>query len=179
MNLDLPWLALGSFASGFGSLYLLAQLQAHWDKPVARWCVATIVTQTAEFQQRRGTAGVRPELRRARRCSWLGIIWIGFCFLSFALGYTGRTNVLESGWYRGVAVLPLVETALVVTTHSIRGRQGFRVVPAAGSAGADSPSRRWDAPSSSRCWSSRGTLLVFDTVVSYGPLYRREALAVG
>ncbi|NHN63164.1 PAS domain-containing protein [Haloarcula sp. JP-Z28] len=184
MNLDLPWLALGSFASGFGSLYLLAQLQAHWDKPGARWFVATIVTQTVWcFSYGAALLVFDSTLRLAlEMVSWLGIIWIGFCFLSFALGYTGRTNVLESGWYRGVAVLPLVETALVVTNplHTVVW-QGFRVVPAAGSAGADYAVLPVGLLTIivAMLFVSFGTLLVFDTVVSYGPLYRREALAVG
>ncbi len=114
--------------------------------------------------------------------SWLGIIWIGFCFLSFALGYTGRTNVLESGWYRAVAVLPLAGTALVVTNplHTVVW-QGFRVVPTAGSAGADYAVLPVGLLTIivAMLFVSFGTLLVFDTVVSYGPLYRREALAVG
>ncbi|WP_367176857.1 histidine kinase N-terminal 7TM domain-containing protein [Haloarcula rubripromontorii] len=184
MNLDLPWLALGSFASGIGSLYLLAQLRAHWDKPGARWFVATIVTQTVWcFAYGAALLVFDPTVRLAlEMVTWLGIIWIGFCFLSFALGYTGRTNVLESWWYRAVAALPLAGTALVVTNplHTAVW-QGFRVVPAAGSAGAEYAV----LPAGlltiivAMLFVSFGTLLVFDTVVSYGPLYRREALAVG
>ncbi|EMA25853.1 histidine kinase N-terminal 7TM domain-containing protein [Haloarcula amylolytica] len=184
MNLDLPWLALGSFASGFGSLYLLAQLRTHWGKPGAQWFVATIVTQTGWcFSYGAALLVFDPTLRLAlEMVSWLGIIWIGFCFLSFALGYTGRTTVLKSGWYRAVAVLPLAGTALVVTNplHTVVW-QGFRVVPTAGSAGADYAV----LPAGlltiivAMLFVSFGTLLVFDTVVSYGPLYRREALAVG
>ncbi|MDS0220309.1 ATP-binding protein [Haloarcula sp. S1AR25-5A] len=184
MDLDLPWLALGSFASGVGSLYLLAQLRTHWDKPGARWFVATIVTQTVWcFSYGAALLVFDPTLRLAlEMVSWLGIIWIGFCFLSFALGYTGRTNVLESTWYRGLAVLPLAGTALVVTNpiHTVIWR-GFQIVPTAGSAGAEYAV----LPAGlliiivAMLFVSFGTLLVFDTVVSYGPLYRSEALAVG
>ncbi|EMA09391.1 PAS fold [Haloarcula vallismortis] len=184
MNLDFPWLALGSFASGIGSLYLLAQLQTHWDKPGARWFVATIVTQIVWcFSYGVALLVFDRTLRLAlEMVSWLGIIWIGFCFLSFALGYTGRTNVLESGWYRGVAVLPLAGTALVVTNplHTVVW-EGFRVVSTAGSAGADYAVLPMGLLTIivAMLFVSFGTLLVFDTVVSYGPLYRREALAVG
>jgi PAS domain S-box-containing protein len=182
--MDLPWLALGSFASGIGSLYLLAQLRTHWGKPGAQWFVATIVTQAVWcFAYGAALLVFDPTVRLAlEMVAWLGIIWIGFCFLSFALGYTGRTNVLESDWYRAVAVLPLVGTALVVTNplHTVVWR-GFRVVPTAGSAGAEYAV----LPAGlltiivAMLFVSFGTLLVFDTVVSYGPLYRREALAVG
>ncbi|KAA9399350.1 PAS domain-containing protein [Haloarcula sp. CBA1130] len=182
--MDLPWLALGSFVSGLGSLYLLAQLRTHWDKPGARWFVATIVTQTVWcFSYGAALLVFDPALRLAlEMASWLGIIWIGFCFLSFALGYTGRTNVLESSWYRGVAVLPIAGTVLVVTNplHTVVW-EGFRVVPAAGSAGADYAVLPMGLLTIivAMLFVSFGTLLVFDTVVSYGPLYRSEALAVG
>ncbi|MFB6222639.1 MAG: histidine kinase N-terminal 7TM domain-containing protein [Haloarcula sp.] len=181
---DLSWLAIGSLASGIGSLYLLAQLREYWAKPGAPWFVVTIVTQTIWcFTYGAGLLVFGPTLRLAlEMVSWLGIIWIGFCFLSFALGYTGRTTVLESGWYWAVAVIPLAETVLVVTNplHTVVW-QGFEVVPTAGVAGANYTILPVGLLTIivSMLFVSFGTLLVFDTVVSYGPLYRREALAVG
>lgn len=184
MVFGVPWLALGSLASGLASLYLLAQLRGHRRKPGATWFVATVATQTV-WCLAYGAALLTfdPTARLAlEMLTWLCVLWIGFFFLSFALGYTGRTAIVESRWYLAAAALPLAGSLLVVTNpvHGAMWRD-FAVVSTLGAVGAEYAVLPLGllAIVVAMLFVSFGTLLVLDTVVSYGPLYRREALAVG
>ncbi|WP_135305835.1 histidine kinase N-terminal 7TM domain-containing protein [Haloarcula amylovorans] len=184
MAATVPWLALGSFTSGVGSLYLLSRLRRHWGQPGAKWFVATITTM-AVWCFTYGTAlfvydrTIRLALEMV---GWVCLSWIGFFFVSFALGYTGRTAILGSRWFQSTALLPAAASALALTNprHSLLWT-GFSVDPTFGVAGATYTLRPLGslAVLVTTLLVSFGTLLVFDTVVSYGPLYRREAIAVG
>jgi PAS domain S-box-containing protein len=184
MVADLPWPALGAFASGVGSVYLLAQLREHWTQPGAKWFVATIATITVwSFSYAVGLVAATPPLRLAVEVfSWICAGWIGFFFLSFALGYTGRTSILTSRWYRGVAVVPVGTSVLAVANTRVPllwgGYETVRVWGVTGAEYAFLP-LGYMAVIGMMLFVSVGTVLLFDTVVSYGPLYRREALAVG
>ncbi|QIO21499.1 histidine kinase N-terminal 7TM domain-containing protein [Haloarcula sp. JP-L23] len=179
-----PWLALGSFASGVGSLYLLAQLREHWDKPGAKWFVATIATITVWC----GTYGVAvlvstPLVRRGLEAvTWVCLVWIGFFFLAFALGYTGRTTILESRLFRGLAAVPAVASLLALTNslHALLW-DGFRLTTVDGASLVQYTFQPlgYVVVFVAMLFVMFGTVLVFDTVISYGPLYRREAIAVG
>ncbi|MBX0322685.1 ATP-binding protein [Halomicroarcula sp. F13] len=179
-----PWLALGSFASGVGSLYLLAQLRDHWDKPGAKWFVATIATITVWC----GTYGVAvlvstPLVRRGLEAvTWVCLVWIGFFFLAFALGYTGRTTILESRLFRGLAAVPAVASLLALTNplHALLW-DGVRLTTVDGASLVQYTFQPlgYVVVFVAMLFVVFGTVLVFDTVISYGPLYRREAIAVG
>ncbi|WP_284007119.1 histidine kinase N-terminal 7TM domain-containing protein [Haloarcula pelagica] len=181
---DLPWPAIGALASGVGSLYLLARLREHWHKPGAKWFVATIGTITVwTGGYAVGILVATPPLRVAVEVlSWVSAAWIGFFFLSFALGYTGRTGILESWWYRTVAVVPLATSLLAVaSTQTPLLWGGYEPVRVLGVLGAEYTFLPLGYVSiiGVMLFVSVGTVLLFDTVVSYGPLYRREAIAVG
>ncbi|MFC6863506.1 histidine kinase N-terminal 7TM domain-containing protein [Halomicroarcula sp. GCM10025817] len=184
MAAGVPWFALGSFGSGVGSLYLLAQLRDHRGKPGADWFVATIATITVWCVAAGiGALVFDPAIRLAvETVVWLCLTWIGVFFLAFALGYTGRTGLLEGWGFRAGMALPLATSALIVT-NSLHGLvwEGFRVVESLGGAAAEYTILPLGqvAVLVAMLFVSFGTLLVFDTVVSYGPLYRREAVAVG
>ncbi|MFC6756819.1 MULTISPECIES: histidine kinase N-terminal 7TM domain-containing protein [Haloarcula] len=181
---DVPWVALGSFASGVGSLYLLAQLREHWEKPGARWFVATIGLITV-WSAVYGTALLtsNPPVRLALEAiTWGCLSWLGYVFVGFALGYTGRQETLESAAFRATALVPAGVTVLALAN----GRAGFlwtETVVSTATAGtivsyAIQP-LGYLAIFAAMLFVSFGTMLVFDTVLSYGPLYRREAIAVG
>jgi PAS domain-containing protein len=184
MAASVPWLAVGSVASGVGSLYLLAQLREHRGKPGADWFVATIATITVWCVAAGiGALVFDPAIRLAlETVVWLCLTWIGVFFLAFALGYTGRTGLLEGWGFRAGMALPLATSALIVT-NPLHGLvwEGFRVVASLGGAAAEYTILPLGqvAVLVAMLFVSFGTLLVFDTVVSYGPLYRREAVAVG
>ena len=184
MAVGFPWLAVGSFASGLGSLYLLWQLRAHRGKPGADWFVATIATITVWcVAYGVATLVADPTVHLAlEMVVWLCLTWIGFFFLAFALGYTGRTALLEGWVFRAGLAVPVATSALVLT-NPLHGLvwQEFRVVESLGGAAAEYAILPVGnvAVLVAMLFVSFGTLLVFDTVVSYGPLYRREAIAVG
>ena len=184
MAAGIPWLAVGSVGSGLGSLYLLAQLREHRGKPGADWFVATIATITVWCGSYAvATLVFDPTLRLALEIvSWLCLTWIAFFFLAFALGYTGRTSLLEGWVFWAGAAFP-VATSLLVLTNPLHGLlwEEFRVVRSLGGAAAEYTILPVGnvAVLVAMLFVSFGTLLVFDTVVSYGPLYRREAVAVG
>ena len=181
---DVPWVALGSFASGVGSLYLLAQLREHWAKPGAKWFVATIATITV-WSVTYGVAllvsapGARVLLEGV---AWACLIWIGFFFLAFALGYTGRQSILESPGFRLFGVVPALVSVLALTNplHELLW-SGFRIRTVGAAVGVVYTFQPlgYVVVLVGMLLVSFGTVLLFDTVLSYGPLYRREALAVG
>ncbi|WP_254279631.1 histidine kinase N-terminal 7TM domain-containing protein [Haloarcula marina] len=179
-----PWVALGSFASGVGSLYLLAQLRDHWEKPGAKWFVATIATITVWCV----TYGVAllvadTTIRRAlETVTWVCLVWIGYFFMGFALGYTGRTNILESRSFAALGLIPLASSILALTNplHALLW-DGFRVATVFGASAVTYTFQPlgYLVILLSMLFVSVATVLLFDTVVSYGPLYRRQAIAVG
>jgi signal transduction histidine kinase len=179
-----PWLAVGSFAAGVGSIYLLAQLRRHWDKPGARWFVATIATITVWC----GSYGVallvsNPTVRvLLEGVTWACLVWIGYFFLAFALGYTGRRGILESSAFRAFGLVPALVSLLALTNprHELLWA-GFEVATAGAVVGATYIFQPlgYLVVVVGMLLVSFGTVLLFDTVVSYGPLYRREAIAVG
>ena len=184
MASGVPWLALGSAASAVGSLYLLVQLRPYLGKPGARWFVATIaVTAGWTGSYAVALAVSDPGLRLAlEMVAWLGLAWIGFAFIGFALGYTGRTDVLEGWLFRSSALVPLGSSLLVLTNplHRLVWTD-FRVVESLGASAAVYTVQPLGNLTilTTLVFVSLGTLLLLDTVVSYGPLYRSEAIAVG
>ncbi|WP_324756297.1 histidine kinase N-terminal 7TM domain-containing protein [Haloarcula sp. GH36] len=184
MVTDVPWPAVGALASGVGSLYLLARLRPHWEQPGARWFVATIATITVwSVGYAVGIVAVSPPFRVAVEVlSWMAAGWIGFFFLSFALGYTGRTGIVESWWYRASAVVPLAISLLAIASTQTPllwgGYEPVRVWGVLGAAYTFLP-LGYVSILGVMLFVSIGTVLLFDTVISYGPLYRREAIAVG
>ena len=179
-----PWIALGSFASGAGSLYLLAQLRTHWTKPGAKWFVATIGTITV-WSVGYGVALLisAPGTRLALApVTWLCLSWLGLFFAAFALGYTGRRAFLDGALFRSFAIVPVAVSALALTN----GRHELLWADArVATNGALSVVEYTIQPLGyfavflTMVFVVFGTMLVFDTVLSYGPLYRREAVAVG
>ena len=181
---DIPWLAVGSFASSVGLVYLLVQLRTHWDKPGAKWFVLTLGTQTVwAVAYGLGLLVFGPTVRLGlEQVTWVGMLWVGFLYLSFALGYSGRTELFGARWYRSVVAVPILGSVLVAT-NPLHGLvwEGFEVVETFGSAGATYQllPLGMGLIFISVLFVSVGTAVLFDTVISYGPLYRQETIAVG
>jgi PAS domain S-box-containing protein len=113
---------------------------------------------------------------------WALLAGIAIYFLAFALEYTGRGELVQTPWYRGALTLPAVAVALL-GTNSVHGLvwTDFTVTSVAGVAGAAYDLETWAllAATGGVVIAALGSLVLFDTVLSYGPLYRREAIAVG
>jgi len=178
------WLVVGSgFTAGAGTLWLVWYLDRHRGAPGATWFMAALCSQVVwVFAYTAGLLVAAPALRRALEAlSWVGLAWLGPLFLGFALAYTGRSDVVHSPWFPVVFVVPTVTTLLAVTLpgHSLLWR-GFVPAPTFGLATvqyAVQPAG-YVAVVSSLAVAGTGALLLVETVVSYGPLYRREAVAV-
>ena len=108
--------------------------------------------------------------------------WLGVPFLGFALAYTGRGDALDSWWFRLLLGLEVL-TALVLVTNPYHGLfwADFQVRAVFGATGAVYDFGPWAfvGAALNTATVGAGTMLLFETVLSYGPLYRREAFAVG
>ena len=174
------WLAVGSLAAAGGTFVLVAYLWRHLGKPGADWFVATLVAQTV-FCLLAGlslTVG-DPELRLvAEALTWAALSWVGPLFLAFALEYTGRSGLVD-GW----TVVPVAAlTSVVVATAPVNDvvLRNFRLDPTAPVVTVSYALEPWGMFAVVFGTGAAGVAvgLLFDTVLSYGPLYRREAAAV-
>jgi len=177
------WPALASVLAAAGSVGLVAYLWRHRGKPGANWFLASLASQ-ALLSLTYGVALLvsNPEVRRALEVLvWTTIAGTGVYFVAFATAYTGRAR-LSGGRQVVVAALPLVVAAVVATNpyHHLAWR-GFEVDPVAGMATVSYAIQPVALVllTAGIAAIGVGSLLLFDTVVSYGPLYRGEAVAVG
>ncbi|WP_436903702.1 histidine kinase N-terminal 7TM domain-containing protein [Halovenus halobia] len=170
--------------AGGGSTALVGYLFQHRTRPGAKWFMLTLTGQAIFcLSYAVGLTVFDPLVRE-----WLEIIavvglhWLGVPFLAFALEYTGRSKLVRSWGFRLLFVVPLTATVLLpipatrelywtefaidsvygVATVSYSFGPLFYVTLLGGTTIA-----------------GVAALLLFDTVWSYGPLYRGEALAVG
>jgi PAS domain S-box-containing protein len=198
----LAWPVLGSLGAAGGTVYLVSRLLRYRDSPGANWFIAVLVTQvlyTTIYGV--GFLLTDPTLRFAVELAfWATFLWIGPLFAGFALSYTGRGGIVRTLPFRAtvaftallsllVLTMPLHELVLstlfhdhVLTTlvHDLVFTE-FRVVETAGVAGATFTRGPviYAAYATGAILTAGSAILLFDTVVSYGPLYRGEAIAVG
>ena len=182
----LSWPVLGSLAAALGSVYLLSRLYPLRDRPGARWFLLVIAIQTVMCAAYAvglalplGVGGFRWLLEVVT----VGMLfWLGVPFLGFALAYTGRGEAVDSWWFRLLVALAVL-TALVLVTNPYHGLfwSDFAVRPVFGATGAIYEFGPWAFVGAALNVATvgAGTMLLFETVLSYGPLYRREAIAVG
>jgi hypothetical protein len=131
------------------------------------------------------TAGLlveTPVLRAfAEALVWVGASLLGPLFLAFALAYTGRGDLVQARWFPLVFAVPLVTVVLAVTFpfHGLLWQE-FRIAPRFGVATVLYTVQPWGYLNTvvSLGTAASGVLLLVETVVSCGPLYRREATAV-
>lgn len=176
--------AVGSVAAGVGTLYLIARLWQYRDRPGAGLFVAALSIQ-ALLCFGYGTALLvfDPLVRQILEAVVLiALPWMAVLFLGFSFGYTGRGHLLGSIWY-GIPLATAGAFTLVVATTSYHGLiwQDFDVVRVGAVAGAgySHEPALFVMTAFAILWVVLGTVLLFDTVFSYGPLFRGEAIAVG
>lgn len=179
----LTWPVLTSATAGVGTLSLIYYLVGYWDKPGARFFVGAMVAQ-AGFSFGYAltlTVSTQPLRSFLEALSLASLLWISVPFLGFALGYSGRSDLLDSWTYWTLYGLPLGTTALLGTNH-LHGLlwTNADVVTLFGVAGV---SYEFNAFFYFVLFISFlpalvGGLLLVDTVWNYGSLYRSEAIAV-
>lgn len=178
-----PWLAVGSLAAGFISVWFIQFVWPYRRKPGARFFVATIACEALwSFAYGAALFVFDPALRALFEIPiWFAINFIGVFFLAFALEYTGRANLLHSRWFVGIVAIQSLHTLVVVTNplHGIAWTD-YTVDPMYGAATVSYTHQPWlfvDAVGSIFLIAAASFLLV-DTVASYGDLYRSQAAAI-
>jgi PAS domain S-box-containing protein len=174
----------GSFVAGFGTLYLIGRLWQYRERPGAKLFVAALAAQAVFcFSYGSGLVVFDPLARELFEAVTLFVLpWIGVLFLGFAFGYTGRSNLLWTWWYRIPVATAGILSGLIVTNHwhelVWRAFEVVRIGEIAGASYTHEPVL-FVLLGFSTLWVVIGTMLLFDTVISYGPLFRGEAIAVG
>lgn len=175
--------AVGSLAAAGGTLALGWLLRDRRGRPGADWLLAVLAVQfVLTFSYGVGYVAFAPTVRWAIEVVfWVSYAWLGTLFVAFGLAYTGRDHVIRSPWFGVLVAITVGLTALVVTNplHHLVW-EGFRVEATHGLATARY-ARRGGALlllGLSGLGASVGTLLLVDTIISYGTLYRRAALTI-
>ncbi len=179
------WLVAAAFGTAGGTGGLIAALWQYRGKPGAGWFLASLTCQ-ALWGLTYGVALLTfdPPLRRGLGVVGIGLFTgLGAYFLAFTLEYTGRGQVRGQPAGVLVAVLPVVMLAFAAANpvHGLLWRPQPGVVEVAGVSGLTygfRPTMQVLGVLAATVVTV-GSLLLFDTVFSYGPLYRREAVTVG
>jgi len=173
-----------SLAAGLGTLYLVWRLWDLRSKPGAGWLLLALGGQAVACFDYAGALLVfAPGPRSVLAAGfWLAVFVTAVGFLAFALDYTGRGGLLRTWWFRAY-LLGVAVTGLLVVSNPLHGLvwRRFEVTPVLGLAGVDyafGPVAFLSVLGGSFAVLV-GAMLLFDTVASYGPLYRGEAIAVG
>lgn len=185
MALDLvpAWPAVGSLAGGAGALALAWAIREHRGRPGVDWFLGVFAAQaTWCCSYGVGLLAADPAVRAALEATmWLGVIWTGIAFLGFALEYTGRSDVVRSRLFAAIVGFGLLSSALVAT-NSLHGAfwTEFARDPAFGVETVSYAFGPWAylTVAVETVLVASAVFLLVDTLLSYGPLYRRESAAV-
>jgi signal transduction histidine kinase len=185
MALDLvpAWPAVGSLAGGAGALALAWAIREHRGRPGVDWFLGVFAAQ-ATWCLSYGVALLvaDPAVRAALEATmWLGVIWTGIAFLGFALEYTGRSDVVRSRLFGAIVGFGLLSSALVAT-NPLHGAfwTGLARDPVFGVETVSYAFGPWAylTVAVETVLVASAVFLLVDTLLSYGPLYRRESAAV-
>ncbi|WP_280587614.1 histidine kinase N-terminal 7TM domain-containing protein [Halorubrum sp. Boch-26] len=177
------WPAIGSLAGGVGALGLALAIREHRGRPGVDWFLGVFAAQaTWCLSYGVGLLVTDQALRVVLEATmWLGIVWAGVAFLGFALEYTGRSDVVRSRLFAAVVGFGLLSTALLAT-NPLHGAfwTGFGFDPAFGVATVSYAFGPWAylVVAVETVLVASAVFLLVDTLLSYGPLYRRESAAV-
>ncbi len=177
------WPVIGSLAGGFGALGLALAIRRYRGRPGVNWFLGVFAAQaTWCLSYGVGLLVGDPPLRMVLEATmWLGIVWTGVAFLGFALEYTGRGDVIHGRLFAGIVGFGVLST-LALATNPIHGGfwTGFRFDPAFDVATVSYGFGPWAylVVAMETILVASGVFLLVDTLLSYGPLYWRESLAV-
>ncbi|WP_144926094.1 sensor histidine kinase [Halorubrum salsamenti] len=177
------WPALGSLAGGAGAIWLAWAIRERLGRPGVDWFLGVFAAQaTWCLSYGIGLLVGDPTLRYLlEAATWLGIVWTGVAFLGFALEYTGRSDVVRSRLFASVVGFGLLSTALLVT-NPVHGAfwSGLESDPAFGVETVSYAFGPWAylTVAVESVLVASAVFLLVDTLLSYGPLYRRESAAV-
>ncbi|TKX76068.1 PAS domain-containing protein [Halorubrum sp. GN11_10-6_MGM] len=177
------WPAVGSLAGGAGALALAWAIREHRGRPGVDWFLGVFAAQaTWCLSYGTGLLVSDPAVRAALEATaWLGVIWTGIAFLGFALEYTGRSDVVRSRLFGTIVAFGLLSSALVAT-NPLHGAFWTDLVrdPVFGVETVSYAFGPWAylTVAAETVLVASAVFLLVDTLLSYGPLYRRESAAV-
>ncbi|WP_246057928.1 sensor histidine kinase [Halonotius terrestris] len=174
---------MASFGAAVGALYLLQYLYRKRDRSGAAWFMGNIAA-VAVFCAAYGGALLvfDPTLRVALEAIAFSCVgFMGPFFLAFGLDYTGRGDLIRTPLFGIVAIVPIVTAGLAATNqvhHLLWTDLQFGSV--FGLSTVLYTIQPWGifALLFSIGTAAVGSLLLIGAILSYGPLYRREATAV-
>lgn len=172
-----------SLGAGFGALYLLRYLYGQRGKPGAVLFMGNIASVAVFCFVYGGALFVSdPTLRVALEAvTIVGVAFMGPFFLAFGLDYTGRGDLVRTPLFAPVFAVPLLTIGLVATNsvHHLVWT-GVESNPVFGLETITYTLQPWGvfAALFSIGTAAIGSLLLIGAILSYGPLYRREATAV-
>jgi len=174
---------VASLGAGVGALYLLQYLYGQRGSPGANWFVGNIASVAIFcFSYAASVLVSTPSLRVALEAvSFVSVCFMGPFFLAFGLDYTGRGDLIRSPPFAIVGAVPVVTAGLAATnpTHQLVWTD-LQFEPVFGLSTVAYTVQPWgvSALGFSIGTAAVGSLLLIGAVLSYGPLYRREATAV-
>jgi len=177
------WPAVGSLAGGAGAIGLALAIREHRGRPGVDWFLGVFAAQaTWCLSYGAGLLVADPTVRAALEATmWLGVVWAGIAFLGFALEYTGRSDVVRSRLFAAIVGFGLLSTVLLVT-NSFHGGfwTRFESDPVLGVETVSYAFGPWAylVVAGETVLVASAVFLLVDTLLSYGPLYRRESAAV-
>jgi len=176
-------IVFASIGACLGALYLLQYLYHQRERSGASWFMGNIAS-VAAFCLSYGSALLvfDPTLRIGLEAvSFVSVCFMGPFFLGFGLDYTGRGDLIRTPLFGAVAVVPLLTAGLAVTNpvHQLVWTD-LQFAPVFGLATVAYTIQPWGvfALLFSIGTAAVGSLLLIGAILSYGPLYRREATAV-
>ncbi|EMA70785.1 HTR-like protein [Halorubrum aidingense JCM 13560] len=176
-------IVLASLGASSGALYLLWYLYHQRERSGAGWFMGNIAAVAVFCAAYGGGLLVfDPTIRMALGAiAFVALGVMGPSFLAFGLDYTGRGDLIRTPLFGIVTVVPLLTVALAATNpaHQLVWT-GFQIAPVFGLATAEYTVQPWGlfALLFSMGTAAIGSLLLIGAILSYGPLYRREAIAV-
>ena len=179
----LSWPAAGSIGSGLLSLAFLAYVWPYRREDGAALFMA-MISAIALWAFSYGAALLvfDPTLRFLFEIPiWLGTCFTSLLFLAFALEYTGWKSLVRSRVMGGTVVLTLGFVGLIATNpwHGLVWSE-YRINPTFGAATVAYTNEAWLflILMTLLVFTAGAVLVLLETFVSYGPLYRSQALAL-
>ena len=177
------WPAIASLGSGLLSLAFLAYVWPYRDEDGAMLFI-TMIGAIALWAFSYGIALLvfDPTLRVLFEIPiWLGTCFTSLLFLAFALEYTGRKDVVRSKAMAGLVAITLGFVGLIATNpwhHFVWSE--YRIAPTFGAATVAYTNEAWLflILLTLMIFTAGAVLVLLETFVSYGPLYRSQTLAL-